>query len=154
MKHIYTHCIHGIYRGLDMISMQNFLEREIMSGRIVSKATGQAIFPPGNRTNWRSASPESVEELNKWSRTIGFTSPWNFDQCMVGFTAKPSDVDGDGQLDGMVQKAARSGAYRTCPLTSPLRLLHLRTSAFLSPWHTAGNCVCTTALFKRNVLFT
>ena len=37
---------------LDILTMQEFLEREAMRGNLINKQTGAPTFPPGNRTNW------------------------------------------------------------------------------------------------------
>jgi hypothetical protein len=74
-----------------------------MTGHIISETTGKPLFPPGNRTNWNGVPRNDAKKLDAWTRTIGFSSPWNFDKCMAGFTAKPHDPEGEERLNIIAQ---------------------------------------------------
>jgi GDP-fucose protein O-fucosyltransferase len=74
-----------------------------MTGHIVDAMTGKPFFPPENRTNWNGVPRNEAKKLDAWTRTIGFSSPWNFDKCMVGFTGKPNDLEGEERLKAIAQ---------------------------------------------------
>ena len=86
------------HKGVDIISFEEFLNREVMTGHIVNATTGKPLFPPENRTNWNGVPRNEAKKLDAWTRSIGFSSPWNYDKCMVGFTAKPNDPEGEARL--------------------------------------------------------
>lgn len=85
--------------GLEIISFEEFLNREVMTGKIRDKKTGQPVFPPGNRTNWDGVARQDAKQLDAFSRKLGFASPWNFDECMAGFAAKPNDASAEKRMD-------------------------------------------------------
>ena len=72
-----------------------------MTGHIRDKKTGEPLFPPENRTNWNGVKRGDAKVLDAFSRKLGFSSPWNFDQCMAGFPQVPSDPDGEKRLTNM-----------------------------------------------------
>lgn len=87
--------------GLEIISFEEFLNREVMTGHIRDKQTGQPLFPPNNRTDWNGVARQDAKQLDAFSRKLGYSSPWNFDQCMAGFAEKPNDAQGEQRLDKM-----------------------------------------------------
>jgi len=38
--------------GLEIITTEEFLKKEAMTGNLKNKFTGKVSFPPGNRTDW------------------------------------------------------------------------------------------------------
>jgi len=77
------------HAGLDVITMQDFLDREAMTGSMVNRSTGLPSFPPGNRTDWNGENGKGMKVLNEWMRTVTHVSRWNPDQCMLAFPASP-----------------------------------------------------------------
>lgn len=67
------------HAGLDIITMQDFLQREALSGHIRDQ-NGSVSFPPGNRTNWDGAN---VRELNLWLRNILYRPLWEPESCVL-----------------------------------------------------------------------
>ena len=53
------------HEGLDIITTEEYLLREAMTGNIRDMSTGQVSFPPQNRTNWDGEDPK---ELKEWLR--------------------------------------------------------------------------------------
>ena len=53
------------HEGLDIITTEEFLLREAMTGNMKDKSTGAVSFPPHNRTNWDGQDPK---ELKEWLR--------------------------------------------------------------------------------------
>jgi len=73
--------IHGEHAGLNIISMEEFLERKLF-GR-----------PPGDRTNWDG---QPGKQLWDFLRSVGhIDNEWNPEQCVAAFPASsdPSDVN-------------------------------------------------------------
>jgi hypothetical protein len=93
------------HQGLIIMSFEEFLEREVMTGHVLDKATGKPNFPPGNRTNWNGVDRiVALNVLDVWTRTLGFSSPWNFERCMVGFTSRPNDAKGEAFLNKIAKE--------------------------------------------------
>lgn len=79
-------------QGLHIITMEQFLEREALTGHLRNKYTGLVEFPPhNNRTNWNG---QDIVPLKEWLRNVTFTPMWPTGQCMAAFTATtdPSDL--------------------------------------------------------------
>ena len=68
-----------------VISMEDFLRQEGLSGRLRNKETGHVEFPPGNRTNWDRG--EDAHQLFDWLRTVTLTPIWFPDVCYATFPA-------------------------------------------------------------------
>ena len=86
------------HKGIDIISFEEFLNWEVMTGHIVNATTGKPVFPPaGNHTNfWNSMPHYEAEKLNRWTQTISYISTWNgLSECRAGFTANPNDPEGE-----------------------------------------------------------
>jgi len=72
--------------GLDIITMEEFLKREAMTGNLKNKTSGHVSFPPGNRTNWDGMDPKPLKE---WLREVTLTPlTWKPESCLAAF---PSD---------------------------------------------------------------
>ena len=74
------------HAGLDIISMEEFLKTEAMTGNLRNKTTGTAVYPPNNRTKWDGLDPKPLKE---YLRDVTLTPlDWKPEQCVVAF---PSD---------------------------------------------------------------
>jgi len=76
--------LHMEHSGLDIITMEEYLVREGMTGNLRDKDTGQITFPPGNRTNWNEEGPFHPQ-LKDYLRQVAYTPHWTPDACMAGF---------------------------------------------------------------------
>eukprot|EP00985_Skeletonema_marinoi_P018595 scaffold10417_cov137-Skeletonema_marinoi.AAC.19 len=89
------------HAGLHVISMEEFLKTEAMTGNLFNKTTGDAAFPPNNRTNWDGIDPKPLKE---YLRDVTLTPlNWTPGSCLVAF---PSD-DGPehfAELDEMMKE--------------------------------------------------
>jgi hypothetical protein len=85
------------HKAVDIVSFEEFLNREVLTGHIVDES-GKPLLPPNNRTDWNGSEREEAKELDAWTRKIGFSAPWNKDECMAAFTAEPNDVEGEKRL--------------------------------------------------------
>ena len=72
--------------GLDIISMEDFLTLEAMTGNLKNKTSGKVLFPPNNRTNWDGMDPKPLKE---YLRDVTLTPlTWKPESCLAAF---PSD---------------------------------------------------------------
>jgi len=66
-------------KGLSIITMEQFLEREALNGHLKSKVDGEAIYPPGNQIRWDN---HQLNPLWKYIRNVTKTFNWNPKQCV------------------------------------------------------------------------
>jgi len=72
--------------GLDIVSMEDFLKMEAMTGNLRNKTSGVVQFPPNNRTDWNGMD---VKELKEYLRDVTLTPlDWKPEACLAAF---PSD---------------------------------------------------------------
>jgi hypothetical protein len=76
--------------AVDVITMEEFLTTEVMTGNLKDKATGTPVFPPGNKTDWEGRIHEGKEFWN-WFRGVTTASLWDFSKCVVVFPEKPGN---------------------------------------------------------------
>lgn len=76
--------------GLSVITTQEFLEREAMTGHMRDKTTEQVTFPPDNRTNWDG---QNVGPLKEWLRNSTYTPIWSPGACLAAFPASGQHQD-------------------------------------------------------------
>ena len=79
--------IHKEHAGLDIISMEEFLLREGVTGHMVDRKTGQVSYPPQNRTNWNGERSHTA--LFEWLRTVSHIPLWRPDDCLAVFPSRP-----------------------------------------------------------------
>ena len=73
--------------ALDIITMQEFLETEAMTGQLKDRDTGEASFPPRNQTDWNGLTGKEYDELREWLRTVTLVPQWQPDRCLAAFPA-------------------------------------------------------------------
>jgi hypothetical protein len=85
------------HAGLDVITFNEFLEREGVTGHLRDKATGKVSFPPNNNTAWDGLDRwgGQKEELKLWTRSVTNNPIWFFDDCAVAFPAEPGKEAAD-----------------------------------------------------------
>jgi hypothetical protein len=81
------------HAGLDIISMEEFLEREAMSGRLRHKETGEITFPPENRTNWNGIKDAEKNILKDYLRNVTYTPTWRPGSCLAAFPTSNDEKD-------------------------------------------------------------
>lgn len=86
--------------GLEIITMQQFLEEEAMTGKLIDIHTGEPTFPPGNRTDWNG---QDVKPLKEWLRNSTHAPLWSPNKCMAAFPASGNHEDTE-VLKQMIQK--------------------------------------------------
>jgi hypothetical protein len=79
------------HSGLEIITMQQFLEREAMAGNIRDR-NGEVTCPPFNVTDWDGAW--LISPLNQWLRNVTNITNWNSETCIAAFpkSSDPSDI--------------------------------------------------------------
>ena len=82
--------IHSEHDGFNMITMEEFLNREAMTGKMVNITTGQISFPPDNRTNWDG---EDLKPLWEYLRETTDVRNWKPDRCLAVFPSQPGADD-------------------------------------------------------------
>lgn len=75
--------------GFDIISMSEFLQL-FLDGQFTGK-TGEALFPPGNRTDWNGARSGELATLNEWLRDSSQVLQWDPNECMAAFPRSNSE---------------------------------------------------------------
>ena len=69
--------------------MEEFLEREAMTGHMRENVNGSVTFPPlNNRTKWDNSPLHEIQMLNEWFRTCTRIPAWKTDECMVGIPSR------------------------------------------------------------------
>lgn len=81
------------HKGLDIISMEEFLKREAITGKLVNSTTGLPQFPPGNRTIWDGGSKDEITQLKEYLRQVTLTPLWKPDKCLAAFPSSPGPVE-------------------------------------------------------------
>ena len=89
--------IHKEHDGLDIIRMDEFLEKEMRNFR--DTQTGRVSFPPGNRTKWDGASGQEIDKFYQWLRGVSYLTIWNPEECLAAFPAEPKDENVQQLLD-------------------------------------------------------
>jgi len=80
--------INAKQNGFNIISMEDFLERESVSGNLKSMTTGEVIYPPNNQIDWNN---QRLEPLLSYINIISRTFNWNPKDCVLAFSAKGTD---------------------------------------------------------------
>jgi hypothetical protein len=91
--------------GLQMITMQEFLETEAMTGNLRDKNDREVSFPPGNRTDWNG---QEVNPLKEWLRNVTHTPLWSPGSCMAAFPASGEHKDAQ-DLKRMLRRIYQKG---------------------------------------------
>jgi len=80
--------INAKQKGLNIITMETFLEREALNGNLKSKSDGRATYPPNNQIAWDN---QRLDPLWRYIREVTKTFSWNPKQCVVTFPAVGTD---------------------------------------------------------------
>lgn len=81
--------------NLDVISFEEFLKREAMTGNLRDPKSGKPSFPPGNKTRWDGELinyEAGKKGVFPWLRIVTTRLHWNWDKCLAGFPSEPGPV--------------------------------------------------------------
>jgi len=93
------------HEGLNIISMEEFLKAEAMTGNMRNKTTGIVQYPPNNRTNWDGTDPKPLKE---YLRDVTLTPlDWNPDRCLAAFPSDNGPQHFD-ELNGMLAEVKKN----------------------------------------------
>lgn len=81
--------------GLSILTFEEFLKREAMTGHLIDPQTKLPSFPPENRTNWNNL-PRNWEStkgghgkaLWGWLRSVTTNLDWDYGRCLAAFPAR------------------------------------------------------------------
>eukprot|EP00986_Skeletonema_menzelii_P008974 scaffold3935_cov142-Skeletonema_menzelii.AAC.5 len=84
--------VSGEHSGFKVITMEEFLVREAMQGKMVEYGTNTTLYPPQKRMSWGYGTPDGVKPLFEYLRKIGNTPHWSPYDCAL---AIPSSTEPD-----------------------------------------------------------
>lgn len=93
--------------ALNVITFEEFLKREAMSGNLKDPITGQPSFPPQNITNWdgRLHNYEAGKKgVFPWLRKVTRSLDWDWGKCIAGFPKTPG-AEGTASLKAVFGKS-------------------------------------------------
>lgn len=73
--------------SVEVISMDDFLQREVLSGNL-KYPDGNVAFPPGNQTIWEGHVKDG-KLFWSWLRNVTRPPIWDFSKCVVAFAKEP-----------------------------------------------------------------
>jgi GDP-fucose protein O-fucosyltransferase len=83
------------HAAVEIISFEDFLKREAMTGHLYNKTSGLVSFPHMNRTNWDGPQRSRGHQLWPYMRSVATNPIWAFDDCVVGL---PDTIGTEGAL--------------------------------------------------------
>ena len=92
----HVHAMSTEHAGLNIITMEEFLEREALTGKLRNVDTGEVEFPPHNITRFESGRDYNWLPLYKYLRSVGHTPEWYPNDCAL---AIPSSTDPESVLE-------------------------------------------------------
>jgi GDP-fucose protein O-fucosyltransferase len=98
------------HQGLDIITMEEFLKRAAIVGRVHNRHTGTVSFPPHNRTAWDGDTDAVASVLYPWLEQVTFMPNWNPDRCVASFPVS-RDPDDAISLDMRWQNIKLQGGF-------------------------------------------
>lgn len=104
--------------AFSVISMEEYLTREGLGGKLANHETGRVEFPPGNRTNWDGISQDDYDLLRGYLRNVSLTARWNPGRCLPAFPSSGNHKDVQ-LLQDLVPKAEKLNVDRPPKLDAP-----------------------------------
>ena len=95
------------HKAVEVISMEEFIEREGITGGLLNKFTGQSELPPGNKTVW-DGNGRTGRKYWQWLRNVTSAPIWSFDDCVVGIPAEPG-LEGVKSIEAVRATIPRKG---------------------------------------------
>jgi len=115
--------LHLEHDGLNVITMEEYLNREAMNGMLVNKTSGVAVFPPGNRTKWDG---EDLMPLWQYLRETTDVRKWRPMNCIAAFPASPDPKHSKRLRDAFQTAVAndKQGENITYPVPVEAAVVH------------------------------
>jgi hypothetical protein len=74
------------HAGMEIVTMDEFLQRMALTGQLVDTSTNEVRFPPYNRTNWDGYDPK---EWKDYLRNVTLTPlDWTPGNCLAAFPSE------------------------------------------------------------------
>lgn len=121
------------HTGIEVISMEEFLKKEVMTGQF-EDASGVPMFPPENKTDWDGHFRNS-KQFWKWLRHASGAPKWDFDRCVVGVASEP------GPDSGVLMKQYQEQAAAMQP-KSPMKYQDRPTEVVDAPYVRLAEMKC------------
>jgi len=87
----------GEHPAVEVISMEEFWKREVITGGLKNKFTGEVELPRFEISSWDGHVFHRDEQW-MWLRNVTAAPIWSFDDCVVGFPTEPGP-DGVQRLE-------------------------------------------------------
>jgi len=94
--------INSEHEGLDIISMEEFLKREGITGRLIDPKSQEPLLPPQNKTDW-NGQDRNAEHLWDYLRKVGHVRNWQPWECLAAFPAS-ADASNIAHLHDMLNE--------------------------------------------------
>lgn len=97
----HLHTLNKEVKGVNIITMEEFLLREAASGHFNRYASDEKLLPPHNSTEWDMGEGPPIEELWEYLNTVGYKADkWN-NNCIAAF---PKDASGNSIVQEMMEE--------------------------------------------------
>jgi len=90
------------YPTVEVISMEEFFKREVLTGGLTNKNTGKVEPPPFNVSTWNGHLRTSKDNW-MWLRSMTTVPIWSYEDCVVGFPSEPGP-EGVQRLEALRSK--------------------------------------------------
>jgi GDP-fucose protein O-fucosyltransferase len=97
-----TEAIRQEHPNLEIISMTEFLEKHVVTGK-VRGPNGERLVPPNNWTNWDGKPGFQRKILNVWLGSLGHMTNMDPDQCILAFPQSTHHSDVQAILEASHQ---------------------------------------------------
>jgi len=74
--------------AVEVISMEEFYNREAITGGLTNKVTGEVDLPPFEFSSWDGHHGRGRSQWS-WLRNVSAAPVWSFDDCVIAFPAEP-----------------------------------------------------------------
>ena len=98
------------HKGINIITMEEFLKKKAITGQLKRKKTQEVYLPPDSKTDWNG---QDLNPLWKYLRRVGKYPNWDPEKCIAAF---PSDKDGNNvKVLKQMMADLQSGKYGPLP---------------------------------------
>jgi len=108
----HLHTLQKEMKGVNIITMEEFLKREATSGHFTRYASDEKMLPPHNETVWDYGRGPPQEQLWDYLRTVGYRAEAWSNDCVGAF---PSDAGGNSILVEMMEGILNRSDGRELP---------------------------------------
>lgn len=103
--------------GVEVVSMEEFLEQEVMNGNLKDQL-GNPVFPPNNRTQWGGSERNRGGFFFQWLRNVTIAPIWDFSRCVAGFASEPG-LDGFHRMEEIRERIHASKDFDPGYINNP-----------------------------------